>query len=115
MTGVKSIFEPKSVVLIGSSRIREKVGMTSPQMFESVVYNMTKFFKGETHVIDVEGKKGARTLRELSHAPDLGVVMLPPSGSMEQVQNGADKGIKAFVLLTGGFKNPQRKRLSGLS
>jgi len=115
MSGVKSIFEPKSVVLIGSSRIREKVGMTSPQMFESVIYNMTKFFKGETHVVDVEGKRGARTLEELSHAPDLGVIMLPPSGSVEQAQDGAKIGIKAFVLLTGGFKNLQRRQLSDLS
>jgi len=114
MTGVKSLFEPKSVVLIGSSRIREKVGMTSPQMFDSVIYNMTKFFKGETHVVDVEGKKGARTLHELPHAPDLGVVMFPPSGSIEQVQNGAKMGIKAFVLLTGGFKTSQRKQLLDL-
>jgi len=115
MTGVKSLFEPKSVVLIGSSRIREKVGMTSPQMFDSVVYNMAKFFKGETHVVDVEGKKGARTLKALSHAPDLGVVMLPPSGSIEQVQKGAKMGIKAFAMLTGGFKSAQRKQLLDLS
>jgi len=115
MTGVKPIFEPKSVVLIGSSRIREKVGMTSPQMFESVIYNMTKFFKGETHVLDLEGKKGARTLRELLHTPDLAVVMLPPKGSIEQVENSAKMGIKAFVLLTGGFKNDQRRQLSDLT
>jgi len=115
MTGVKSLFEPRSVVLIGSSRIREKVGMTSPQMFESVIYNMTKFFRGKTHVVDVEEKRGARTLNELPHTPDLGVVMLPPNGSIDQVRNGAELGIKAFVLLTGGFKNPQRKRLSDLS
>jgi len=115
MIGVKHLFEPKSVVLIGSSRIREKVGMTSPQMFESAIYNMTKFFKGETHVVDIEGKKGARTLMGLHHAPDLGVVMLPPSGSIEQVQTGAKMGIKAFVLLTGGFKDPQRRQLSDLS
>jgi len=114
MIGVKSLFEPKSVVLIGSSRIREKVGMTSPQMFDSVIYNMTKFFKGETHVVDVEGKKGVRTLHKLPHAPNLGVVMLPPSGSIEQVRNGAKIGIKAFVLLTGGFMNPQRRQLSDL-
>jgi len=115
MTEVKPIFEPKSVVLIGSSRIREKVGMTSPQMFESVIHNMTKFFKGETHVVDVEGKISAGTLNNLPHTADLGVVMLPPSYSIEQVQNGATMGIKAFVLLTGGFKNPQRKQLSDLS
>jgi len=114
MNGVKSLFEPKSVVLIGSSKIREKVGMTSPQMFESVVYNMTKYFKGETHVVDFEGKKGARNLQKLPHAADLGVVMLPPNESLRQVRNGAKLRIKAFVLLTGGFKNPQRKQLLDL-
>jgi len=115
MNGVKALFEPKSVVLIGSSKLREKVGMTSPQMFESVIYNMTKFFKGETHVVDVEGKRGAKALSKLPHTPDLGVAMLPPSGTIEQVKNGAKMGIKAFMLLTGGFKNPQRRRLSDLS
>jgi len=111
MKTLKPLFEPKSVVLIGSSRIREKVGMTSPQMFESVIYNMTEFFKGETHVVDLEGRKGTRTLHGLSHAPDLGVVMLPPSDTIKQLRNGAKIGIKAFVLLTGGFKSPQRKVL----
>src|SRR3990170_9063529 len=114
MTGVKSIFEPKSVVLIGSSRIREKVGMTSPEMFDSVIYNVTKFFKGKAHVVDINGKRGARTIKNLIHTPDLAVVMLPPKDSIEQVENGAKNGIKAFVLLTGGFKNPQRKQLSEL-
>jgi len=89
--------------------------MTSPKMFESVIYNMTKFFKREIHVVDVEGKKGSRTLDKLPHAPDLGVVMLPPSGSIEQVQTAAKIGIKAFVLLTGGFKSSQRKQLSNLT
>jgi len=115
MNEVKALFEPKSVVLIGSSRITEKVGMTSPQMFENVVYNMTRFFKGETHVVDIEGKRGAKTLDKLPHTPDLGVVMLPPKSSVELVQKGAKMGIKAFVLLTGGFKNHQRKLLSDMS
>jgi len=114
MNGVKSLFEPKSVALIGSSRIREKIGMTSPQMFDSVAYNMTKFFKGETRLIDIEGKKGPQTLERLRHAPELAVIMLPPHLALEQVQNGAKKGIPAFVLLTGGFKNPQRKQLKGI-
>jgi acyl-CoA synthetase (NDP forming) len=114
MAGVKFLFEPKNVVLIGSSRIREKIGMTSPQMFENVIHNMTKFFKGETDVVDVEGKKGAPTLIELRKAHDLGVVMLPPKDSIEQVQHGAETGIKAFVLLTGGFRASQRKQLSNL-
>jgi len=115
MTGVKSLFESRTVVLIGSSRIREKVGMTSPEMFDSVIYNMTKFFKGEIHVVDVSGKRGPKTLNGLPHTLDLGIIMLPPKDSIEQVKKGAEKGIKACVLLTGGYKNPQRKQLSDLS
>jgi acyl-CoA synthetase (NDP forming) len=114
MTGIRSIFEPKTVVLIGSSKIREKVGMTSPHMFQSVIYNMTKFYKGETHIVDLEGKAGAKTIKEIPHTPDLAAIMLPPNHVIEQVQNGAEKGIKAFVLLTGGFKGPQRTRLTEL-
>jgi hypothetical protein len=45
---VKFLFEPHSVVLIGSSKIREKVGMASPWLFENVIYNMNKFFRGKT-------------------------------------------------------------------
>ena len=112
MTGVKSIFEPKSVILIGSSKMREKVGMTSPQMFESVVYNMTKFFKGKTLIVDIDGRKGAPSLSRLPQVPNLGVVMLPPRDSVEQVEKGAEIGIEAFVLLTGGYKEPQRKQLA---
>jgi len=114
MIGIRSIFEPKTVVLIGSSKIREKVGMTSPHMFQSVIYNMSKFYKGQTHIVDLEGKAGTKSTRELLETPDLAVIMLPPSNVIEQVQNGAEKGIKAFVLLTGGFKSTQRKRLSEL-
>jgi len=114
MNGVKSIFEPTTVVLIGSSRIREKVGMTSPEMFESVIYNMTRLFNGETHIVDIEGERGARTLDKLPHPPDLGVVMLPPRESIHLVKKSAEIGVKAFVLLAGGYKNHQRKQLSEL-
>jgi len=114
MTGIPNIFEPKTVVLIGSSKIREKVGMTSPQMFQSVIYNMTKFYKGKTHIVDLEGKAGAKAIKEIRGTPDLAVFVLPPRDVIEQVQNGVEKGIKAFVLLTGGFKGPQRKLLSEL-
>ncbi len=114
MPEVKSIFEPKVVALVGSSIIRERVGMTSPHMFANVVYNMTKFFTGETHVVDLEGEKGVKTIDKVPHRPELAVVMLPPRNTIEQVEKGAKRGIEAFILLTGGFKNAQRKQLSDL-
>ncbi len=114
MQQVSSLFEPQSVVLIGSSEIHEKVGMTSPQMFESVIHNMTKFFKGETYILDVEGKRAHTTVEKLPKTPELAVIMLPPQLSLKQAEVCAEKGIKAAVMLTGGYKTGQRRQLSRL-
>ncbi len=111
---VKAIFEPLRVVLVGSSRVLEKVGMTSPQMFESVIYNMAKFFKGETYILDIEGKRAHKTLKELPKTPELAVIMLPQRLSLRQAENCAKSGVKALVMLTGGYKTRQRQQLSRL-
>jgi len=111
---VKSLFEPRSVVLIGSSKIREKVGMTSPWLFESVIHNMNKFFEGKTFVLDIEGEKGCDQLKDLPATPDLGVIMLPPKASIQQSERCAKIGVKALVMITGGYKDRHRQQLTGL-
>jgi len=111
---VKSLFEPRSVVLVGSSKIREKVGMTSPWLFESVVHNMNKFFEGKTFILDIERKKGYDQLKDLPETPDLGVVMLPPKASIQQSERCAKIGVKALVMITGGYKDRHRQQLTGL-
>lgn len=108
---VEVIFEPEKVVLIGSSKIREKVGMSSPQLFESVIYNMKRYFKGETYIVDIHGEKGFVSLEEVPAEPQLAVIMLPPEESIKQAEKSAGKGVKALVMITGGYKEPQRQRL----
>jgi acyl-CoA synthetase (NDP forming) len=110
MNEVNSLFEPKIVLLIGSGKIREKVGMTSPELFENVVYNMKKFFQGQIVVVDIE-KEERRTL---SKAPDLGVIMLPPKLAVQEAEKCAKIGVKALVMITGGFKNEQRQQLDSI-
>jgi len=111
---VKFLFEPHSVVLIGSSKIREKVGMTSPWLFENVIHNTKKFFGGKTFVLDIEGEKGYKALEDLPETPDLGVIMLPPTASIEQSERCAKMGVKALVMITGGYKDRQRQQLTRL-
>jgi acyl-CoA synthetase (NDP forming) len=111
MSEARDIFEPKRVLLIGSSRIREKVGMSSPQLFQDIVYNVRKFFQGESWVMDIDGKGKRKDVRALSVVSDLAVVMLPPDQSIVQAENCAKKGVKALVMITGGYKNVQRQRL----
>lgn len=114
MAEVKTIFEPQYVALIGSSTIREKVGMTSPRLFSDVIYNMKKFYRGKVSVLDIEGKLGQKGLNSSSKMPDLAVVMLPPSKSVDQIEQSMEKGIKSIVIITGGFKDNQRLRLLNL-
>jgi acyl-CoA synthetase (NDP forming) len=111
MDEVNAIFEPRKVVLAGSSVIQEKVGMTSPQLFKNVIYNMKKFFRGKTYIIDLNGKKGYNKVDKLPEIPELAVVMLPPKQSIVQAEKCAKIGVKALVMITGGYKNQQRQQL----
>jgi len=111
MVEVKAIFEPRKVVLIGSSMIREKVGMASPQLFSDVVYNMKKFFHGKTYVLDTEGKTGKLGLDNIPEIPELAVIMLPPDQSIVHAEKCMKAGVKALVLIIGGYKDHQRNKL----
>jgi acyl-CoA synthetase (NDP forming) len=108
---VKTIFEPRGVVLVGSNMVREKVGMASPQLFRSVVHNMRKYFRGKTYVLDVDQKNVSDCLIRLKEKPELAVIMLPPDQSVKCAEKCAEKGIKALVMITGGYKPPQRQQL----
>jgi acyl-CoA synthetase (NDP forming) len=112
MDKVRTIFEPKTTLLIGSSKIREKVGMASPQLFSDVVYNMKKFFKGKTQVLDIHGK--IMDMNKMQNVPELAVVMLPPDESIAYAEKCAKTGVKAFIMITGGYKDPQRQQLLNL-
>lgn len=111
MDGVKAIFEPQKVLLVGSSKIRERVGMASPRLFKSVIYNMRKFFRGKTFVLDLDGKAKYNKLSKLPEIPELAVIMLPSKQSVEHAEKCAKIGMKALVMITGGFKDEQRQQL----
>jgi len=108
MTSVKYLFEPKRVALIGSSKLREKVGMTSPHLFTNVVYNMRKYFKGKVIPFDIN-KQTPQRIQQIK--PELAVIMLPPNLSLQQAEKCAEYGVKALVMITGGYKNHQRQQL----
>jgi len=111
MDEVQTIFEPQRVVLIGSSMLTEKVGMTSPQLFKSIVYNMKKFFRGKTYVLDVEGKVGYNNLSKIPETCELAAIMLPPRESIVQAEKCGKAGVKALIIITGGYDDRQRRQL----
>jgi len=75
---------------------------------------MNRFFEGKTFVLDTEGEKDYKALDDLPETPDLGVVMLPPKVSMRLLERCAEMGIKALVIITGGYRDRHRQRLKAL-
>lgn len=111
MRDPKAIFEPRSVVLIGSSALAEEFGMASPQLFENVACNMKKFFKGKTFILDAGKDRVTRNLAEACRRSQLAVIALPPKKSISFLEKSAALGVKAFVLIAGGYSDKQRSKL----
>jgi len=109
MIDAKTIFEPQTVALIGSSTLREKVGMASPELFNDVIFNMKRCFKGKNLVIDVGDREFKR--EDLHEIPDLAVIMLSPDKSIQVAEECAGIGVKILLLITGGYKQSQREQL----
>ena len=100
---IKLIFEPQSVVLIGSSKITEEVGMTSPKLFLNIAYNMEKYFNFKFSSIDIENKENVPKA-------DLAVIVLPPNSSLDWAERAMDAGVSAIIQITGGFTPETRMR-----
>lgn len=111
MRDPKAIFEPRNVVLIGSSALAEEFGMASPQLFENVAFNMKKFFKGKTFILDAGKGRVTRNLAEACRRSQLAVIALPPRKSISFLEKGAALGVKTFVLIAGGYSDKQRSKL----
>jgi len=72
---------------------------------------MKKFFKGKTVILDTHGKKSYTDPSQISETPNLAVIMLPPEDSVPIAEKCAKTGVKALVIITGGYNDEQRRRL----
>lgn len=99
-----SLFHPKSVLLIGSSKEKVSKIMVTPEILRRVYLNLHAF-----------ARYGFLSDIEKSHKyppADLTVISLPPEKILE-----VSKQLKTkfLLILSGGFKPEQRKKLLGIS
>jgi acyl-CoA synthetase (NDP forming) len=93
-------FEPKSLALIGSSKIRISQNMISPEIFERTAKNV-EHFEGEKYILDIENSK-------IFPEVDLVVITLPPKETLEILRKIKAKGA---IILPGGFNREERKKI----
>lgn len=108
--GVKALFEPRGVVIIGASGARAG---TAPLLFRSAVENMSRTYKGKTHIIDLSGKmEGAfRDVKKVCGKAELAVLALPPDLALKNIKKVVDAGVKAIVV-SPSYEQEQRGELS---
>lgn len=98
-----NFFNPRSVAIVGASREKGKVG------YEILVSMRRAKFPGKIFPInakatEVEGLPCYPDLKSIGEIPDLAVVVVPARFVIEIMEQCAELGIKAVVIITAGFK-----------
>jgi len=100
---MESFFDPKSVAVVGASRTKGKVG------HEIVAGLVNGGFPGKIYPVnhkadEVEGLHCYNDLKSIGEVPELVVIVIPPKIVKLVMQQCADIGVKAVVIITAGFR-----------
>lgn len=110
--GLEAIFRPQSVAVIGASTAPGKLG-------HDILANLKNGgFPGPLYPInpkaeEILGLKVYKSIADTPAAPDLAVVVIPARIVAPTLEQCAAKGVKAAIVITGGFAEagPDGERL----
>lgn len=100
---LKALFEPKSVAVIGASRNVQTVGY-------AILHNLIEGkFKGRIYPVnpkvdELEGLKCYHSILEIPEPIDLAVIIIQSKFVPETMQQCAQKGVQAAIVISAGFK-----------
>ncbi len=103
---LRPFFDPKAVAIIGATNKKGKVGNV---IFENFKRNKERgIFKGNIYPVnpkldEIDGYKVYHSVRELPDDTDLAVISIPAPFVPATMRDIAEKGIKAVIIITGGF------------
>jgi acetyltransferase len=107
---IDAFFNPKSVAIIGASRDETKLGF-------AVLNNLIESdYQGDIYPINPKADKILDykvylSVTELPQAPDLAVVVIPDKLVPGVVEECGQKGTKAVIVITAGFRETGREGL----
>jgi len=100
----KKLFYPKSVALIGATNNPRKMGchaLKSLLEFSGRVYPVNPKYS------EIFGVKAYPNVEALPEAPDLAILAVPRDAIYENVKALLEKGTRAFVIISAGFKEAE--------
>ena len=96
-------FKPKGVAILGASSKPNKLSY-------GILENLLQYnYKGEVYPVNPNADQilGVKVYPQLSQVPDpvdLAVIVLPVGMILESMRDCAERGIKAVIIITGGFR-----------
>jgi acetyl coenzyme A synthetase (ADP forming)-like protein len=101
--GIDILFNPRSIAVIGASETKGKLG-------NDVMHNLIE--SGYEHRIypinpkagEILGHKVFRSVKDIPGELDVAVVVIPAKFVLKAVEECGQKGVKALVIITAGFK-----------
>lgn len=99
---LRPFFEPKSVALVGASRDPSSIGY---RILEALIMNR---FQGAVYPVNpnasvVGSIRCYPSVRDLPESVDLAVIVVPRSAVLNIVDDCAQRGVRALVVITAGF------------
>jgi acyl-CoA synthetase (NDP forming) len=103
MKHIRKFFYPSSICIVGASSKKESIG------YELTNCVINYGFKGKIFLVnpnaeEILGIKCNRSIKEIKDNIDLVIVMVQKSFVEETIESILQKGIKAVILITAGFK-----------
>lgn len=103
---MRIFFEPKSVAVVGASKKITKAGHV---IFKNFVDNKRRnVFKGDLYPVNphedyILAFECLKSLKEIIGQIELVVIVVPADSVPQIMQEAAEKGAKAAVIVSGGF------------
>lgn len=103
INSLNAFFKPKGVAVIGASTKPNKLSY-------GIVKNLSRYhYEGEVYPINPNaeillGYKCYKDVRDVPDPVELAVIALPAPMTLEALQSCGERGIKAVVIITGGFR-----------
>ena len=99
---LRTVLNPKSIAIIGASENANKIGG------RPLLYLSRHGYKGKVFPInpkrpEILGYKAYPSLADLPEAPEAAIVALAGDAAIEAVEQCAERGVKAAVVMTSGF------------
>jgi len=110
MRSLDAVFAPNAIAVIGASTTPGKVGY---DIFANI---LTGGYKGTLYPVNPAAKsilsmRAYPTIGEIPDAVDLSIIVLPTGATLRAVEESVQKGVKAIVIVSAGFREVGKKGL----